>query len=126
MGAAASLLGIAEIWAFCGLATAIAFLTFGLERIDESARGAFVFRALLAPGIILIWPIVLWRWAVLISGRDDWTKRSRPPLESHGRVWSVLAWAIPLVFLAALFLTEPPPGDMPATYQPERLSGPGQ
>lgn len=49
-------------YAALGAAVALAFLVFGIERIDPAARGAYAFRPLLLPGLILLWPLVLWRW----------------------------------------------------------------
>lgn len=56
-----------------GAAVALAFLTVGIERIDPAARGAYAFRPLLVPGLVLLWPLVLWRWRRL--------KRECPPEE---------------------------------------------
>jgi hypothetical protein len=52
-------------YAAAGGAVAAAFLLFGLERIDPASHGAYAFRPLLVPGLMLLWPLVLWRWAVL-------------------------------------------------------------
>ena len=46
----------------CGGAVAVAFLLFGLDRIDASARGAYAFRPLLVPGLVLLWPLILVEW----------------------------------------------------------------
>jgi hypothetical protein len=54
-----------RLWLVAGLLTAAAFLTVGIDRVDPSARGAFAFRPLLVPGVLLLWPLVLWRWAAL-------------------------------------------------------------
>ncbi len=48
-----------------GIPVAVAFLAFGLDRIDPAAHHAYVFRPLLVPGCLLLWPVVLWRWAAL-------------------------------------------------------------
>jgi hypothetical protein len=48
-----------------GVAAALAFLLFGLDRIDHGAAGAYAFRPLLLPGLILLWPVVLLRWRFL-------------------------------------------------------------
>jgi len=45
-----------------GLAVAGLFLFFGIERVDASSRGAYAFRPLLIPGLMLLWPLVLRRW----------------------------------------------------------------
>ena len=58
--AEAILLGL-RIWASIGAVIAAVFLTIGVDRIDEDARGAYIFRALLIPGVVVIWPVVLWR-----------------------------------------------------------------
>ncbi len=55
----------AEIWGWIGLAVAVPFLGFGIDRIDPAARGSYVFRVLVIPGVVLLWPIVLVRWAQL-------------------------------------------------------------
>ena len=52
-----------------GAAVALAFLTVGIERVDPAARGAHAFRPLLVPGLVLLWPLVLWRWRRLERDR---------------------------------------------------------
>ena len=47
-----------------GVIFAVAFVTFGVERVDHSAKGAgFVFRALIVPGTAVLWPAMLVKWA---------------------------------------------------------------
>jgi hypothetical protein len=55
-------------WAGTGLAIAAAFLLFGFDRIDPGAHDAYAVRPLLIPGLVLLWPLVLWRW-ISLSGR---------------------------------------------------------
>ena len=50
------------IYGVVGLAVAVSFLVFGLDRADTSAHGSFAFRALLVPGLVLLWPLVIARW----------------------------------------------------------------
>jgi hypothetical protein len=45
-----------------GVVLGVAFLFFGIERIDPAARGAYAFRPLLLPGLALLWPFVAVRW----------------------------------------------------------------
>jgi len=46
-----------------GALVAIAFVTFGVGRVDEAARGSSIaFRALIVPGCAALWPLVLLRW----------------------------------------------------------------
>ncbi|MDR3471171.1 MAG: hypothetical protein P4M09_05730 [Devosia sp.] len=52
-----------------GVAVALAFILFGLDRIDPAARGAIAFRPLLLPGAVLLWPLVLARWIALEAAR---------------------------------------------------------
>jgi hypothetical protein len=106
-----------QIWAGIGLLVALAFVTIGINRIDEDAVGAYAFRPLIIPGVVLIWPVVLWRWWILEAGNDDWKLRHAPPRRSHGPVWIVLAILIPLTFLTALLLRQ----TWPEGYVPERL-----
>lgn len=53
---------LAFAYATCGGAVAVAFLAFGLDRVDPSARGGYAFRPLLVPGLIILWPLVLVQW----------------------------------------------------------------
>ncbi|MEL6979551.1 MAG: hypothetical protein AAGM38_12845 [Pseudomonadota bacterium] len=62
---AADFLGAAQIYGWIGLGVAAAFLVFGAGRVDASMRGSYATRALLAPSVILLWPIVAFRWAQL-------------------------------------------------------------
>lgn len=124
MAAAAEILMAVEVWLYCGLTTAVLFLAFGLDRLDDSAGGAFVFRALLVPGLVLLWPVVIFRWFTLATGRDDWAKRHRPPRRAHARVWSVLAALIPAIFLAAMLLNQPLLDAIPSELAPMKLADP--
>lgn len=50
------------IWLAVGVVLGVAFLFFGIERIDPAARGAYALRPLLLPGLALLWPFVAVRW----------------------------------------------------------------
>ena len=67
-GAAAHTLALlAWGWGGIGAAVAGAFLLGGgIERVEPASHDAYAVRPLLVPGIVLLWPLVLWRWAVLI------------------------------------------------------------
>ncbi|MEM7056473.1 MAG: hypothetical protein AAF557_02690 [Pseudomonadota bacterium] len=122
MDIAAGILDFVYIWGIIGGLVALAFLTFGIDRIDEDARGAYMFRVLIVPGVLLIWPLVLWRWWVLETGRDKWPLRHAPPRRSHSAVWIALAVLIPAIFISALVLRP----TWPAHIAPERLEAPIQ
>ena len=117
MNVAMGILDLISLWGIIGAVVALVFLTIGIDRIDEDARGAYVFRPLLVPGVILLWPLVLWRWWVLETGRDRWALRHAPPRRAHGKVWIVLAVLIPLILATAIGLRQPWPADI----APERL-----
>jgi hypothetical protein len=62
MAAASAIVAFAEVYGMIGAGVAVLFLLFGLERVAEQARGAYAFRPLLVPGIVVLWPLVLARW----------------------------------------------------------------
>lgn len=62
-------LSIAGGYLAAGLAFALAFLTLGAGRIDAGARGAPIgFRLVIAPGVILLWPVLALRWLFAARG----------------------------------------------------------
>ena len=62
---AATIVNIVMLYGAAGLAVAAVFLLWGIDRIDPAATGAYAFRPLLIPGVVLLWPAVLLRWAWL-------------------------------------------------------------
>ena len=104
-------------WLTIGAFVAAVFLTFGIDRIDEDARGAYVFRPLLVPGILLIWPLVLWRWYRLETGEDPGA-RYRPLRKAHMAASVLMATAIAL----AVFLGLSQRQSWPADFEPRQLS----
>jgi hypothetical protein len=64
MQIASVIVGIAALYAIAGALVAAAFLAGGgIDRLDPAAKHAYYFRALIFPGVVLLWPIVLLRWA---------------------------------------------------------------
>ncbi|WP_171173341.1 hypothetical protein [Ruegeria sp. HKCCD8929] len=122
MNAAEGLFWLARIWLIAGGLVAALFLTVGIDRIDEDARGAYVFRPLLIPGILLIWPLVLWRWWTLESGRFDPNSRYRPVRAAHGLVAIVLC----IVVLGTIILGLSVRQHWPADVAPQRLTAFGE
>ena len=106
MSIAAGILDLVMLWGIVGALVAAAFLIIGIDHIDDDARGAYLFRPLLVPGVLLLWPLVLWRWWVLKSGRDRWPKRHAPPRRAHAPLWLLLAVLIPALFVVALQLRQ--------------------
>jgi hypothetical protein len=110
MSTGALLIWLAEVWLYVGAVVAVAFLMIGIGRIDENARGSYTFRPLLVPGVLLIWPVVLWRWASAeLLGLDAVVSRDRPLRDAHRQVWIVLAVLIPLLFIVSLAVRQSPP-----------------
>ena len=78
---------------------------------DPAARGAYGFRPLLLPGLVLLWPLVVWRWL------DAATQTGRPPSlrrrhkRAHAVLWLILAGLLPLVLGTAVALRQ---HDLPA------------
>lgn len=65
----------ALIWLACGASFALVFLTLEVQRIDPLAKGApWGFRLLIAPGTVVFWPLLAWRWA---------RGTRQPPVESN-------------------------------------------
>ncbi len=47
-----------------GVVFALLFLLRGVERLDPAVRGSSVgFRLVVLPGVVTLWPLLLWRWA---------------------------------------------------------------
>lgn len=66
---AAAILDALRAYVVVGAVVAAAFLMFGIHRYDLSARGAYLFRPLIAPGVILLWPLVALRWRSLEAAK---------------------------------------------------------
>lgn len=122
MAAAAFLISFAQAWGAIGGAVALIFLTIGMDRIDEDARGAYVFRPLLIPGVLLIWPLVLWRWWQIEAQAAPWLKRYQPVRKGYGLAVLAMSLAIALVLLAGLISRQV----WPDHIQPEQISEAGQ
>lgn len=112
MSGAEMLVWIVQIWGGIGALVAAGFLTFGLGQIDEDARDAITFRPLLVPGILVLWPLVLWRWWILAIGQDQWSLRHRPPRRSHGVVAVLLALLILITLLTSYAIRQSWPVDI--------------
>ena len=59
------------IYFVIGSGTAIWFLLFGIDKVEPAAHGSYVFRPILFPGVVLIWPIVIMRWNILRQQQED-------------------------------------------------------
>ena len=109
MDLAATLIEWSQYYLVVGIVVAAAFLTFGIDRIDEDARGAYAFRPLLIPGVLLIWPIVLWRWLREEVGAARWNSRFNPPRNAHFAVAWAMGLAVVITLGMAFFVKQPSP-----------------
>jgi len=107
-----------KVWLSAGALVAVAFLLFGIDRIDEDADGAYVFRPLLVPGVLLIWPLVLWRWFVLATDRDKWPNRHLPVRDAHFWVSILFSALIILILITGLSIRQVWPDD----FEPQKLT----
>jgi hypothetical protein len=89
MTIAAAIIVIVKAYLLTGLAVAIPFLAFGIDRTDPSARGAYGFRPLIFPGLVLLWPLVALRWAGAWAKRPDGNRRAQR--RAHLLMWLALA-----------------------------------
>lgn len=62
---AALIVQAVTVYGVIGFVAGVAFLFLGIDRVAPAARGAYAFRPLLLPGLILLWPFVLTRWFTL-------------------------------------------------------------
>lgn len=67
---AAALITALEWYGWLGLGVAALFLSVGIGRIDRSARGAYAARIALIPGVVALWPAVLFRWIQLELAKE--------------------------------------------------------
>ena len=58
-----AILSALALYAAAGAVFALAFLSIGLPRIDHASKGAgLLFRLMIVPGLIALWPLMLVRW----------------------------------------------------------------
>ncbi len=58
-----TLLGLILVFLTCGLVFGVAFVAFGVGRLDAAARGTSItFRLLILPGTMVFWPLLAVRW----------------------------------------------------------------
>lgn len=117
---AALILAIYEGYLWAGLAVAAVFLTVGLGRVAPDARGSFMFRPLLIPGIALLWPAVIARWVALERGGSLGEGAFKPPR----RAQTVLALSLAILVVVTLMVTLTVRQDGPLERQPILLDAP--
>ncbi|MEL6450802.1 MAG: hypothetical protein AAFQ19_06045 [Pseudomonadota bacterium] len=111
MDVAQGLVMAMQAWGMIGAVVALVFLSVGIDRLDEDARGAYVFRPLLIPGVLLIWPLVLWRWWQIAEQSAPWMARYRAVRAPYGTAVVLMSIGIVLVVAAGLSVRQSWPAD---------------
>jgi uncharacterized membrane protein YdfJ with MMPL/SSD domain len=63
--------GVLAIYGSAGAVFAVAFVLFGIHRVDPVAEHApFGFRLIVIPGVAALWPLLLGRWLRAKRGRS--------------------------------------------------------
>ena len=92
-------LAVVQAYLALGFVVAMGFALVGIERVDPSASGSYVFRALLIPGLTLLWPLVLARWSGFAgessAGIPEGNERR------HLMAWTCLAALVPAILIVA-------------------------
>lgn len=112
MSLAALIVEGAILWGWIGAGVAVLFLFFGIDQVDEDAQGAYIFRPLLVPGVLLIWPLVLWRWYRLALTTENWAGRYRPRRTNHRLFAYGLAVAVVTVIIVGIMARQTWPADI--------------
>lgn len=102
-----TLLLIGTWYLYAGGAVAVMFLLFGLGKLDENAQEAWAFRPLLIPGVLMIWPVVIWRWIALQRGEQK-LDRHRMPRKRQELMQLCFIAVIPVILLTAFALRQDP------------------
>lgn len=75
MAFANSIVWLTTIYGIIGFLFGLPFVTWGVQRIDPSAKGAGIgFRLIVLPGAMAFWPLLARRW---LRGMKE------PPIESN-------------------------------------------
>ena len=105
--AAAIIVDCVTAWLATGVLVGVAFLFLGIDRVDHAARGAYAFRPLLLPGLVLLWPFVA---VALVRAGAVMRRRHR---DVHRVTWLVLAFLLPAIVLLSLMLRPIGPTEAP-------------
>lgn len=112
MDAAQALIMALQAWGIAGACVAVVFLSVGLDRIDADAHGAYVFRPLLIPGVLLIWPLVLWRWWQIETEASPWAARYRAVRKPYGVAVIAMSIGILVIVFIGLSVRQTWPADV--------------
>lgn len=60
MSIAETIVFLVTLYVYIGIFFALTFLVFGIGLVDKSVHKQYLFRILLIPGMIGLWPLVFW------------------------------------------------------------------
>ena len=96
---AESIVAVAAAYVATGAVVALAFLVLAIENFAPAAKGSYLVRAVIAPGLVLLWPLVVARWIGLVGDR------MRPPsprsFSFHLTAWLCIAILAPAILAVA-------------------------
>ncbi len=118
MTAALAMVAIVKAYLATGAVVALAFLALGM-RSDPAARGAYAFRLLILPGLILLWPLVIWRWAA--TSREGSEPKLKKQHAAHALIWMLISVTLGAALILATLNRRVKLPDPPS----QRLSLPG-
>lgn len=96
-------IGVIGAYVLLGIVAMPAFWMRGLRRIDPlAAQGSIGFRFMIAPGLVLFWPLVLARWRSARRTNPDALNRHTPDLMLHLWFWVILTPILALALCLAL------------------------
>ena len=110
---AENLLEFLRLYLLVGGLVAAWFCFYGLGKVDGNGEGAWVFRPLILPGLVMLWPLVVWRLAQIMRGWDE-AERHVPPRKIQDRMGIMLAVFIPFILAICLSVKQERPLDAPA------------
>lgn len=111
--AVTSMLSVIGVYALLGILAAVALHSRGLRVLDHATIGAaLMFRVLITPGMIALWPVLVLKWCraargLEAAGAPDAPVRAMGLRKLHGLAARSLAVALPVVIGAAVFVREP-------------------
>lgn len=106
------LVGAGTMWLVVGALVALIFLGYAVDRLLDDARDVYLFRVLVAPGVILLWPIVLWQWRRRANSSIEWQSHHEPRRKLAG-ILEVAMAAMLIVILGLAITIGKPPNTLP-------------
>ena len=116
---AALIVDIGMYYVIAGAAVAALFVTVGVGMVSPGARGSWLFRPLLIPGAVLLWPLVAAIWVKRWRTPPE-PALQRPPRRLQDRLALALVLALPVILAVGISLRQNGPYERPA----QRLAPP--